>query len=352
MRPTIAEERTHAIAEQLDEWQLAEDERRALEATLATPWKRNGPFVALAFFGLTLFAMSALYTLCKSVGATGFAAAVIDIGLAEFFIRRKRMYGSGLESALWIGGLLAFIFSLPSSGKPEAMLVIAAAFAIAAWRMQNAFFGMIGAVFVCAYCMVRLERSHNYWVVAMVGLVFAVAAIVAKWQEFRRPWIDSFWSQVAIVMPLVAEIGGRLSTLDSKGHLQFALAYAILGGIALAAGLYLREHALLIAAAVSFAITAFEAHDLIDTPLEWKLIAGGAALLAIAAVVARALRGRTHGLVATPARLTRYDEVIKLGGTMLAASGSHEHAASTDPNVSGTSGGAGSFGGAGATGDY
>jgi hypothetical protein len=353
MRPTIDEERAHAIADQLDDWQLSPDERRSLEALLATPWRRNGPFVAAAFFGLTVFAMFALVALCKSTGATEFTAAAIAIAGGEYLILRRRMYGSGIESALWIGGLLAFIAGLPRSGDPEAMLVIAAAFGIAAWRMQNAIFGAIGVIFLGIYFAVAWHGSHDYWRAAMVPLAVAVIAVVAKRWIFFRPWLDSFWSLVAIVMPLVAEIGGRIVAYDSAGHLEYALTFLVLGSIALLAGLHLRDHALLIAAGVSFAINAFELHDRYDPPLEWELILGGLALLAIAAVVARLMRGRTTGLVATPARLTRYDELVKLGGTMVAGQALQPHpAAPSDPAVTGTEGGAGSFGGGGATGDY
>jgi hypothetical protein len=352
MRPTIAEERAHAIADQLDDWELPAEERRALEKQLATRWRRNSTFVATAFFGLTVFAMFALVALCKSIGATEFAAAAIAIGTGEYMIRRRRMYGSGIESALWIGGLLAFIAGLPSTGDAEALLVLAAAFAIAAWRMQNAIFATIGIVCTAVYFAAEWQSAHDYWRVAMVPLALALLAVVAKRWLFSRPWIDSFWSYVAIVMPLIAEIAGRIVTYDANGHLEYALPYAILGVIALLAGLHLREHALLIAAGVSFAIMAFELHDLVDTPLEWKLIAGGVVLLGLAALVARRLRGRTTGYVATPARLTRYDELIKLGGTMIAGQAMHGKSAEPEPAVTGTTGGSDSFGGAGATGDY
>lgn len=351
MRPTVAEERAHAIAEQLDEWELTAGERRALETKLATPWRRNGTFVALSFFGLTVFAMFALTALCKSIGATEFAAAFLAIGFAEYLIRKRQMYGSGVESALWIGGLLAFIAGLPSSGAPEWVLIVAAAFGLAAWRMQNALFGTIGVIFAAVY-PAAVDHSHDYWRAALLPLGMALAAVVAKWWTYRRPWLDSLWSMVAIVMPLVAEIAGDIATYDSRGYLERAAVFAIAGTIALLAGLHLGEHALLIASGVSFAVTAYEAHDLFTTPLEWKLIAGGLALLALAGVVARALRGRTEGLVATPARLTRFDEVVKLGATMVAGSATHENAAASDPGLTGTSGGAGSFGGAGATSDY
>jgi hypothetical protein len=296
--------------------------------------------------------MLALTTLCHSIGATAFTAAAIAIACGEYMILRRRMYGSGIESALWIGGLLAFISGLPRSGTDEALLVIAAAFGIAAWRMQNAIFATIGAIFGACYFVAVWDGAHDYWRVAVVPLALAVTAIVAKRRNFSRPWIDSFWSYVAIVMPLVAEIGGRITTYDSKGHLQYALTYAILGTIALLAGLHLREHSLLIAAGVSFGIMSFEAHDLVDTPLEWKLISGGVVLLGLAAVIARTLRGRTTGFVTAPARLTRYDDLIKLGGTMAMGQTIHGKAAESEPGVTGTAGGADSFGGAGATGDY
>jgi hypothetical protein len=352
MRPTIAEERAHAIAGQLDDWQVPDDERHALQSRFTTTWRRNGPFAAAGIFVMTLFAVAALTFLCKTLGATEFAAAAISIAVAELLIWRKRMYGSGIESALWIGGLIAFISGLPSSGKPEAILVVAAAFAIAGWRMQNPFFGAIAAILAAAYFIDIWSSSHSYWRAASVPLALAVIAIVAKVRTWRRPWIDTFWSMVAIVMPLVAEIGGHFASDGSGGNPVCALAYAILGGIALAAGLRYREHALLIAAGVSLGIAMYEARDFADYPLEWKLIASGVALLAFAAVVARELRGRTQGFVATPARLTRYDELVKLGGTMVIGSAMQGHPAESDPGVTGSSGGSGSFGGAGSTGDY
>jgi hypothetical protein len=352
MRPTIIEERAHAIASQLDDWQLPDDERRALQSRFTTAWRRNGPFVAAGIFAMTLFAVAALTFLCKTIGATEFAAAAISIGVAELLILRKKMYGSGIESALWIGGLIAFISGLPSSGKPEAILVIAAAFAIAGWRMQNPFFAAIAAFLVAAYFIDIWSGAQNYWRAASVPLALAVIAIGAKARTWRRPWIDTFWSLVAIVMPLVAEIGGHFASDSSGGNLRYALVYAILGGIALAAGLRLREHALLVAAAVSFGIAGYEARDFADYPGEWKLIASGIALLAFAALVARALRGRTQGFVATPARLTRYDELVKLGGTMVVGSAIQGHAAESDPGVAGSHGGSNSFGGAGSTTDY
>jgi hypothetical protein len=352
MRPTIAEERSHAILDQFDDWELPPEEQGAFAKRLATPWRRNGVWVAVAFFGLTVFAMFALAALCKSIGATEFAAAAIAIGGAEVLILRKRMYGSGIESALWISGLIAFIAGLPSGNNREAMMAFAVAFAVAAWRMQNPIFGTIAVIFASLYFYENWQSNHDYWRVAMVPLAISVIAIVAKRWSYERPWIDAFWSQVAIVMPFVAEVLGRFAAYDSKGRLEYAMLFVALALIAIIAGLHLRDHALLIAAAVYVGVAAVEAHDLTDFPLEWKLIGGGVALLALAGALSRALRGRTTGFVATPARLTRFDEVIKLGATMAVQPAQHARAEISGSNLSGTDGGAGSFGGAGASGDY
>jgi len=351
MRPTIVEERAHAIVGELDEWQLPPEERRALESRLATPWRRNRPYVALAFFVLTALGVGALTAFCDEIGVTEFVAAALAIALAEYLIGAKRMFGTGVESALWIGGLLAFIFGLPSSGKPEALLVFAAAFVLAGWRMQNALFATIAMVLVVGYWSVRLDHANSYWLSALLPLAFLAVAIVMKGRTVRRPWVDSTWSLVAIVMPLAAHIAGYFAA-ETNSHIGVALGYVVLGGICVGAGLRLREHSLLIASGVCLAVAAYELHDLFDYPLEWKLILGGLALLGCAGALSRSLRGRTQGLVATPARLTRYDDLVQLGATTVAASAVHDRPPDADPGMEGDSGGRGSFGGAGATGDY
>ena len=351
MRPSIAEERAHAITDQLDQWPLSTDERAALKTRFATQWKRHGAFASLAFFVLTSLAVLAFAAFCELISLTTYTAAAICITAAEILISRK-MYGTGIEAALWIGGLLSFIYALPHSGSREAMLVIAAAFAIAAWRMQNALFGLIGCVFVCAYFIDVWDSSREYWRVAAVPLAMLFVAALLKRVTLRRPWLESLLSYIVIVMPLVAEIGGRVASTSSKGSLRIVVLYTAIG-IALAAwGSVVRDHSLFLGAGVSLAIAAFEVQDLIGLQVEWSLIVGGVVLLAFAAGLARLLRGRETGFISKAQRLTRYDELLKMAGSMAAGSMLHERAADAPPSVSGTDGGSGSFGGAGATGDY
>src|SRR3954462_15975434 len=112
MRPSVAEERAHAILDQLDDWTLASEERSAFGKRLATQWRRSSVFDAAALFGLSVFAMFALIALCKSIGATEFAAAPTGAAAGEGVIRTTRMLRRGPEAALFIGGLIAFIGGL------------------------------------------------------------------------------------------------------------------------------------------------------------------------------------------------------------------------------------------------
>ena len=61
----------------------------------------------------------------------GYVTAAISLALAEWLIRTRHFFGTGIESALWLGGLFAFIFGLPGEGSTEVILLFAAASAFA-----------------------------------------------------------------------------------------------------------------------------------------------------------------------------------------------------------------------------
>ncbi len=91
-------------------------------------------------------------------------------------------------------------------------------------------------------------------------------------------------------------------------------------------------------------IAGYEARELFAFPLELKLIAVGAALIAVALAITRLLRGRTHGFVLEPSAVTPYDEAMQIVATIPAAHPTH---ASADSG--GFEGAGGSGGGGGAT---
>ena len=318
--PTAAEERADAL-------------RRG-----SSGWRRSGPVLTVVFFILTLLGIAAFYLLVAMTGLPkGVTTAVVAIALAEWLIQRRRFFGTGIESALWIGGLFAIIFALPSSGKPEALLVFAAAAAIAGARMRSAFFGAAAAILVLSYIAVK---SGVGWPPLAFGIATAALAALALRREWRRPSTERLIAATMIAMPLAAEIAWGAYERKSS-----ALPFALLAAMLATLGIRARDRVTLAAAALAAGIAGFELRDLLALPLEATLIAAGALLIGVALAVARALRGRTHGFVIEPSAVTPYDEAMQILATIPAAHPAGAHAG--DANR--FEGGGGSGGGGGAT---
>src|ERR1700720_615295 len=130
-------------------WPTPEEER-------ANAWKGKSLLAQCVFFFLTTLAIAAAFGFLSLIKLPqGWIVLIACIALAEYLIRAFHFWRTGVEAALWIGGLYAFIFSLPSSGKPEAILVFVAAAAIAGWRVRNALFGVLAFVLGTVYLMAK-----------------------------------------------------------------------------------------------------------------------------------------------------------------------------------------------------
>lgn len=307
-------------------------------AQLDVPWRTNGLLAQAAFFLLTCIGLGAFYGLLHVVdlGGEGIVAGVVAIGLAEYLIGARRWFFTGVEAALWLGGLFALISELPSSGTPEAMLVIAAACAIAGARVRNPLFGALAAVFIVQYFEKRFDLG------VLCALVIAFVACIALLRTWRRPTTEALWIALAFVMP----IAGRFHADRSWRDTTIAL-YAVFGVMALSLAMARRHHALFLAAMIALAIACGDfAEKLHDWPNEAKLAIGGTLLLAVAFAMSRALRGRTHGLVLTPIQLTPFDDAAEIGATLALQPTTAAPAPQPQPA------GGGQFGGAGASGDY
>ena len=319
-------------------WPAVDEERLDAVRRNASGWRRHGIILSIVFFGLTILALLAFYSL-----AQGIATGVVAIAVAEWLIHRKRFFGTGIEAALWIGALVALITELPSSGKPEALLVFAAAFALAGFRVRSALLGSAATLLVLVYIAVKTQAA---WPPVAFGMAMALIAAVALQREWQRPSSERLFAAVMIVMPVAAEIAWLI---DGKG--TAVLAFGALAAILFALGIRTRDRVTLATAGLTAGIAAYEARELLDFPLEAKLIAAGALLMAIAVAIARALRGRTSGFVIEPSAVTPYDEAMQILGTLPAAHvapAPAEAAAGPDLN----SGDGSSFGGAGAGGGY
>lgn len=303
---------------------------------LEVPWRTNGIIGQCVFFVLTCIGLGAAFGLLSlfELPKQGVFMGVAAIALAEVLIA-KRWFFTGVETALWVAGLGALISELPRSGTIEALLVVAAAAAIAGARLRNPLFGTIAAVLVLAYVEQRFD----------LGLIFALGvallACVALLRTWQRPTTEWLWIALTIVMP----IAGRF-TADEKWRFMTIALYLVYGAVALVLALTRRHHALFFSAMIGLAIAGIDLREFFPAPAEVKLAASGFALLAIAFVISRALRDRTRGFVLTPLQLTPFDDAIEASATLAL-----RPEVSTAPPPEPVQGG-GSFGGAGASGDF
>lgn len=328
----VEHERHHALRERLRDEKLL---NRAIAEQLEQPWRTNGVFVQAVFFVLTCIALGSFYGLCSvfKVPGEGIVTGVVALALAEYLIRERRWFGTGVEAALWLGGLISLITELPSSGAPEAMLVFAGACAVAGARVRNPLFGAAAAALVVYY----FEERFDLGVVA--ALLIGGAALFALLRNWRRPSTEWLFIAVALLLPIIGWT--QADEIWRRATIALFAAFAVL---AFALALKRPHHAFFLSGMLAAAIAATELARMFSViPLEARLAAGGAFLLGMAALISRMLRDRTTGFVLTPERLTPLDDEVSLGATLTLAP---EPAAEPEPPRPG-----GQFGGAGATGD-
>ena len=330
----VAHERHHTLRERLRDEKLLTP---SIAEQLEHRWRTNSVFVQAVFFVLTSIALGSFYGLCHvfKVPGEGIVTGVVALAIAEYLIRARRWFGTGVEAALWLGGLIALITELPSSGAPEAILVFGAACAVAGARVRNPLFGAAAASLVAYY----FEERFDLGVAA--ALVMTVAALFALLRTWRRPSTEWLFVAVALLLPLVGWT--HADEIWRRGTIAL---YAIVAMIAFALAVKRPHHAFFLSGLIAAAIAATEIGRVLTfVPLQARLAAGGALLLGAAWLISNALRGRTRGFVLTPERLTPLDDELALGATLTLAPVAPPE--STEPKP----GGGGSFGGAGATGD-
>src|SRR6266849_249600 len=309
-------------------------------------WRHMSLIVQIVFFVHTIVAISALYGFFSLFNLkAGWIVAPASIVTGELLIRRARFWRTGVESALWIGGLCAFIFSLPSSGKVEAILVFAAAFALAGWRVRNALFGTVATVLVIAYAAAK----EWHWLALLLAIAMALIALAALAREWQRPSTEMLWQFLILVMPIsgyvaiAIRISGRF-----KSEAGIVAIFVALAAIFAMVVVRMRLRVPLMAVVLCIAIAIVEAHDFIPVSVESALIVIGALTLATAAAIMRALRGKETGFVLGVAKDSELQDVLSVAPTFLAAEvGGAPHGGAPQPVGDG-----GEFGGAGASGNF
>jgi hypothetical protein len=296
------------------------------------PWRTFGVVAQVIFFLLTCGGMAAFYALFAT---NGIVTGIVSLAVAEYLIRARRWRRTGVESALWIGALFAFISEIPSSGKPEAFLLLAAAAAAAGARVRNPLFGALAAGLTMHY----FEEKWDLGV--LCALVLGVAAIALLCRTWRRPSTEWLFVAIVVILPLAG-----YAEADREWRSATIALYAAFGVIASIAAIIKRHHAFFLAAATGFTIASIELARDLPFALEAKLAIGGAFLLGSSLVVARMLRDRARGFVVTMESLTKADDLLEIAVTLSMTPPSAPEA------PAGRESGGGDFGGAGASGSY
>jgi hypothetical protein len=302
------------------------------EAHLPQPWHGYGLLGQIVFFLLTLAGIVAFFAMTRAELLT----SALCIALAEYLIRGRKWFGTGVEAALWIGGVFSAIAALPRSGAPEANLLIAAAAGLAGFRVRNPLFGALAAFFVTRYLEVKADLG------TIGALLIAGFALMALCRTWKRPSTEWLFIVLLVTMPF-----GGWAHSDLRWRWITIALYAAFAMIAFALAVKVRHHWMFAGAAASAIVTAGLLQAGLGLKAELVLATGGSILLVGSLVTARRLRGRTTGFVMTPAALTAFDDDIQSVATVVMAP---THSAGNPPE--GRPQGEGGFGGAGATGDY
>lgn len=308
-------------------WPTPDEER-------ARAWKHMSLLAQCVFFFLTTLAIGALWTMFTF--KAGWLVMIISIGVAESLIRRNHFWRTGVEAALWIGGVYVFIFSLPRSGKPEAVLVLAAAAALAGWRVRYAIFGALAMILVTVYFAIK---GLPYDALAF-GLGVSVIAAIACTRAWRRPSTELLWQMLLLMMPIAA-----YAASDPKVDASEAAIFIALAAVFALIGIRYRVRVPLVAGGIAIAIAAIDSYKRIPLAPEKQLMIAGLALLAVATVITRALRNRVHGFVLDAAKPGDIESIVMGVAPVALATPS----APTSPQPLG---GGGGFGGAGASGNF
>lgn len=305
-------------------------DRAIIDAEFPQPWVGYGLLARIVFFLLTCAGIAAFIGLTDAE----LVAAAICLVLAEFLIRARKWFHTGVEEALWIGGLFAALQALPNSSAPEANLLLAATAGVAGFRVRNPLFGALAAFFVTQYLEARGDLG------TLAALLIGLATLFALYRTWNRPSTEWLFVALAVTMPAAGAIHA-----DSRWAPVTIALYLGYAAISFVSAIVKRHHWMFAAAAVSLAVAVGVAHFRFAFRAELTLGIAGAALLLASWLTARALRDRTRGFVMTPAAVTEFDDDLQSIGSFAAATPSAGNPPESRPQDGG------GFGGAGATGD-
>lgn len=348
-RPTVEEER----------WLLLADRYPALRGSpqlrqRGGGWKTTTWWARILGFLLGLFATSLLAGVLFLLPARWLVGGILLMLAAEWLVAQRRVYRSGVEEAVYLCGAVCVVGQILDWGDVGGAVVcalVATAVLLVGWRLLNPVFTTLA---LAGYSLaIALAGDTGYawgWnsrAAAIFCAAWALAGLIAGAYPWRRPSHDRMCDGLIIVMPWLCWCWLLAHVWRGRSENYVALAVALVFCIAwCVVGVKRRSHPPLLGAMGSLACAACSLHYLLPWPVYWQLIAAGAALLLVAVVLERALRGRAAGITSSALQEPEGTDIVQLAG---AAHLAPDPGPAPSPAVQGQGG---DFAGGGASGRF
>lgn len=366
-RPTPTEERWLAVASALGAQAMA-----TAVASRTGGWRTTGLLARIAMFVLGVLAVGLVAGIFGLGGTTAMLiAGLVAAFAAESLARGKRLFASGIEEGLCLGGwmlLAGWVLTLSDAfGLYADTLfppVLIAAAAAAGLRLLNPFIttaAMIAFVRWAAWTVGKwpiLAPVGAGFVTLGIGCAVAALALWLGGRQYQRPSHDRMLDWLVASLPIASYAGSTrwmamevwfVTDPGLRRWLPMAL-LAVLGAAMLATALRRRRHAPLFGFMGCVIGVATELRFALGQSTEAWLIGYGLAALLVGIALDRYLREPRNGITSQPlADRESPLDVLQTAGAAVLAHGANTSAPRPEAGVAG---GGGRFGGGGASGSF
>jgi hypothetical protein len=342
-RPTPVQERWMAVAAR-----VGGGRRTPWLAERTGGWVAAKPILRCALFVLGAVAAGLTAAVFYFTHFPGYLllASFSLIGVAEWLVLRRHLFGAGIEEALELAGLLLLVFQVEDLGLEDfgtrMALLIGSMLGVAGFRFLNPLFIVLAAAALCF--AIDLAGAHS--MASAFCFASAVAALSAGGIQFRRPAYDHMLDWLVVILPLVGYVWfeNRTAGVPLPAHAP-VFALAPYGAAALYIGIRRRRHAPLLAFMACLGCIGYELRNLTRLPLEAKLILWGSVILLLTLALSRYLRTPRAGISSQKGEDSEFLDLLQLAG----AGGLSPQA---QPRPAEFKGAGGAGGGGGASGSY
>jgi hypothetical protein len=365
-RPTVTEERWLAVAASLGADTPAEVTART------GGWRSTGLLARIAMFFLGLLAVALIGGIMGFGGTiTLLFSGLIAAFAAESLARGKRLFASGIEEGLCLGGwllLAGWVVTLFDFADVYAetffapVLIVAAA--AAGLRLLNPFITTMAAIAFARWAGWNIAEWPVFTAIGagiptlVIGGTIASIALWIGGRPIQRPSHDRMLDWLAAALPITSYSGAAAwmafdpmhASSFAAGRWVVVLLLSALGVTMLIAGLRRRRHAPLLGFLGCLAGVAIELRFATGIATEAWLIGCGLLTLIAGVGLDRYLRESRNGF--TSQRLMDREsplDVLQTAGAAVLTHGSHVSAPQPETSVTG---GGGRFGGGGASGSF